>query len=59
MADDEVDLSQYSPEQQTAIQQYSSVTNQNLAEALPLLERCQWNVEVREQFVGALQRARS
>ena len=46
MAGDDLDLDSFTPDQQTAIQQFASVTNQSPQEALPLLQRCQWNVEV-------------
>lgn len=46
MAEGEVDLGQLSSSQQEALQQYTSVTNQELSEAVPLLERSQWNVQV-------------
>ena len=47
MADDgELDVSQLSETQQEALQQYVGVTNQELKEALPLLRRSQWNVQV-------------
>lgn len=47
MATPGTDISQLSEAQQSALQQYTSVTDQNIAEAIPLLQRSQWNVEVR------------
>lgn len=47
MADNEPDLGQLSSTEQDALQQYLAVTNQEVAEAIPLLQRSQWNVQVR------------
>ncbi len=44
MAD--VGIEQLSASQQEALQQYMAVTNQEVKDALPLLERSQWNVQV-------------
>jgi FAS-associated factor 2 len=41
------DLSQLSASQQEALQQYTDVTSQEVKDAVPLLERSQWNVQVR------------
>lgn len=46
MADAELDISQLSESQQLALQQYTSVTDQDLSAALPLLRRCEWNAQV-------------
>ena len=43
----EVDLSQLSPDQQDALRQFADVTGQEIRDAIPLLERSQWNVQVR------------
>ncbi|QIW96157.1 hypothetical protein AMS68_001675 [Peltaster fructicola] len=40
------DISSLSEEQQLALQQYTSVTDQDLAAAVPLLQKCQWNVQI-------------
>jgi hypothetical protein len=48
MAEEESDISQLSAEQQLALQQYVAVTDQDLTQALPLLKRCEWNIQVRE-----------
>lgn len=42
----EFDIGQLSPSQQEALQQYIQVTNQETKDAVPLLERSQWNVQV-------------
>jgi hypothetical protein len=47
MATPEMDINQLSELQQLAVQQYTSVTNQEATAAIPLLQRSQWNVEVR------------
>jgi FAS-associated factor 2 len=40
------DISSLSEEQQLALQQYTSVTDQDLAAAVPLLQKCQWNTQI-------------
>ncbi|KAK4161445.1 hypothetical protein QBC43DRAFT_346616 [Cladorrhinum sp. PSN259] len=40
------DISELSSVQQNALQQYIDVTGQSIAEAVPLLERSQWNVNI-------------
>ncbi|CAG9946459.1 unnamed protein product [Clonostachys rosea f. rosea IK726] len=44
MAD--VDLEQLSPSQQEALQQYMQVTDQDTADAVKILERSQWSVQI-------------
>jgi len=46
------DLSQLSPSQQEALQQYTDVTSQEVQDAVPLLQRSQWNVQVRRSSFG-------
>jgi FAS-associated factor 2 len=49
MADEaaaEVDLSQLTASQQEALQQYTDVTSQEVSEAIAVLQRSQWNVQV-------------
>jgi FAS-associated factor 2 len=46
MAASDMDISQLSETQQLALQQYTSVTAQDVQEAIPLLQRSQWNVQV-------------
>ncbi|KPM39282.1 hypothetical protein AK830_g7286 [Neonectria ditissima] len=46
MAEGEVDLGQLSTSQQDALNQYTQVTNQELGEAIPLLQRSEWNVQI-------------
>jgi len=46
MATPDVDVNQLSESQQLALQQYTSVTDQDINSAVPLLQRSQWNVEV-------------
>lgn len=41
-----VDISQLSPEQRSALEQYTQVTAQDIKDAVPLLERSQWNVQI-------------
>jgi len=52
MATPQLDIAQLSEEQQLALQQYTAVTDQNLDAAVPLLQRCEWNVQVR--FTGTI-----
>lgn len=46
MSSDAIDLTSLSEEQQLALQQFTSVTDQELASALPLLRKCQWNAQI-------------
>ncbi|KAF2011018.1 hypothetical protein BU24DRAFT_454527 [Aaosphaeria arxii CBS 175.79] len=46
MADGGVDIAQLSEEQQLALQQFTAVTDQDINVAVPLLQRCQWNVQI-------------
>ncbi|KUJ23635.1 UBX domain protein [Mollisia scopiformis] len=46
MATPEIDISELSESEQLALQQYTAVTDQNLQEAIPLLVRSQWNVQI-------------
>lgn len=45
-ADDTIDVAQLTPDQQAALEQYTAFTAQDVKDALPLLERSQWNVQV-------------
>lgn len=47
MASTDVDLTRLNESQQLALQTYTSVTNQEPSAGIPLLERSQWNVQVR------------
>lgn len=40
------DLSQLTSGQQASLQQYTDVTGQEIKDAVPLLQRSQWNLEV-------------
>ncbi len=42
----EFDVGTLSASQQAALQQYTDVTGQEVKDAVPLLERSQWNVQV-------------
>jgi FAS-associated factor 2 len=46
MAESALDLGQLSSTQQEALSQYTQVTNQEITEAIPLLRRSEWNVQV-------------
>ncbi|GJN81958.1 hypothetical protein PLIIFM63780_005494 [Purpureocillium lilacinum] len=46
MADAGDDVGQLSPSQQEALQQYIGVTDQEVKDAIPLLQRSQWNVQI-------------
>jgi len=46
MASTEFDIAQLTADQQLALQQYTSVTDQALDAAVPLLRKCEWNVQV-------------
>lgn len=47
MAEPNIDIGQLSEDQQLALQQFTAVTDQSVEQAIPLLQRCQWNVQVR------------
>lgn len=47
MATPDTDISQLSETQQAALQQLLAVTGQEVDQAVPLLQRSQWSVEVR------------
>ncbi|KAK3337493.1 hypothetical protein B0T19DRAFT_75604 [Cercophora scortea] len=44
--DSEFDLGQLSADQQESLQQYTDVTGQETKDAVPLLQRSQWNVQI-------------
>jgi FAS-associated factor 2 len=46
MTEGDMDLGQLSTTQQEALDQYTQVTNQEISEAIPLLRRSEWNVQV-------------
>jgi FAS-associated factor 2 len=52
MAAPEIDIGQLSEEQQLALEQYTSVTAQDVPAAVALLQRSQWNVQVSRQKMG-------
>jgi len=47
MASSDIDSAQLNQSQQLALQTYTSVTNQEPSAGIPLLQRSQWNVQVR------------
>jgi FAS-associated factor 2 len=49
MASEDVDISQLSESQQAALQQYTAVTASDIAAAISLLRRSEWNAQVRSQ----------
>jgi FAS-associated factor 2 len=42
-----VDLDSLSQDQRSSLEQYTAVTNQDLEAAIPILQRAEWNVQVR------------
>jgi FAS-associated factor 2 len=46
MTDSNVDVAALTSDQQLALQQFTAVTDQDLAAAIPLLRRCEWNVQI-------------
>ncbi|KAI9759691.1 MAG: hypothetical protein M4579_002168 [Chaenotheca gracillima] len=46
MAGDGLDVGQLSESEQLALQQFTSVTDQGIEDAIPLLRRSQWNVQI-------------
>ena len=47
MADSDMNIGSLSESQQVALGTYTSVTNQEPSQAIPLLQRSEWNVQVR------------
>ncbi|RDI78828.1 hypothetical protein Vi05172_g11188 [Venturia inaequalis] len=41
-----VDISSLTPAQQETLQNYTAVTDQNIEAAIPLLQRCEWNLQI-------------
>lgn len=46
MSNSPIDLTTLTEEQQVALQQFTSVTDQELSTAVPLLQKCQWNAQI-------------
>lgn len=46
MSNSPIDLTTLTEEQQVALQQFTSVTDQELSTAVPLLRKCQWNAQI-------------
>ncbi|CAK4030112.1 related to regulator of the ubiquitin pathway (contains UAS and UBX domains) [Lecanosticta acicola] len=46
MANSSIDLGALTEDQQLALQQFTSVTDQNIETAVPLLRRCEWNPQI-------------
>ena len=46
MSSSDIDIASLNEDQQLALQQYTAVTDQDLASAIPLLQKCQWNVQI-------------
>ncbi|PNS17398.1 hypothetical protein CAC42_7081 [Sphaceloma murrayae] len=46
MTEPSIDLSSLTEEQQLALQQFTSVTDQDVGAAVQLLQRCQWNAQI-------------
>jgi hypothetical protein len=46
MSGSELDLDQLSDSERTALEMYMGVTSQEPSEAIPLLRRSEWNVQV-------------
>ncbi|KAF1835823.1 hypothetical protein BDW02DRAFT_567584 [Decorospora gaudefroyi] len=46
MADPGIDIATLTPDQQAALQQYTAVTDQQADQAIPILQRSQWNVNI-------------
>ncbi len=42
-----MDLDSLSQDQRASLDQYTAVTNQDLEAAIPILQRAEWNVQVR------------
>jgi len=55
-SNDDIDLGQLEPNQLDALAQYTDVTSQEPKDAIPLLQRSQWNVQVRRPVIRPLAR---
>lgn len=55
MAESDVDIASLTEAQQLALQQYTAVTDQDLSAAVPLLQRCEWNVQVLLYLEGSFE----
>lgn len=52
--DTDADTARLSADEQDVLQTYIAVTGQEPADAIPLLERSQWNVQVRSWVIQFL-----
>lgn len=52
MSSSDIDVSQLSDSERTALDTYTAVTSQDISEAIPLLRRSQWNVQVSQCSVS-------
>ena len=49
MSSSGIDISQLADSERAALETYTAVTSQDVSEAIPLLRRSQWNVQVSTQ----------
>jgi FAS-associated factor 2 len=52
---DGVDIAALTEDQQLALQQFTAVTDQEIGDAIPLLRRCEWNVQVSFHSLSLMQ----
>ena len=52
MSSPELDLDRLSDSERTALETYMAVTSQEPSEAIPLLQRSEWNVQVGTPYRG-------
>lgn len=50
MSSPDIDVSQLSDSERAALETYTAVTSQDISEAIPLLRRSQWNVQVSDNL---------
>ena len=54
MKDNDLDINELTEDQQLALQQFTSVTDQDLGTALSILRKTEWNVQVRTIFTSCV-----
>lgn len=52
MSSSGIDIAQLSDSERAALETYTAVTSQDVSEAIPLLRRSQWNVQVSSKHIG-------
>lgn len=56
MSSSGIDISELSESERAVLETYTAVTSQDISEAVPLLRRSQWNVQVSTDLRNAVDR---